>query len=68
MTEPNQKSDTVVDRASTVRSSLAREGDPRTVQAAVDGRCPNCGSRFVVTVRGDLGSVTCPDCDQTFSV
>ena len=68
MAEHSSESDTVVDRASTVRSSLAREGDPRTVQAAVDGRCPSCGSRFVVTVRSDLGTVTCPDCDQTFPV
>ena len=68
MSEQSRDPDTVVDRVSTVRASLAREGDPRSVQAVVDGLCPRCGSRFVVTVRGDLGSISCPDCGERYTV
>ena len=61
------ESDSIVDRVHTVRSSLASYGDPRTVQAAVDGLCPDCGDRFVVDVRSDLGAITCPSGGARFT-
>ena len=61
------ESDSIVDRAHRVRSSLAPY-DPQTVQAAVDGVCPDCDERFVVDVRSDLGRITCPSCGAAFTV
>lgn len=61
------ESDSISDRVDRVRSSLEPYGDPQTVQAAVDGQCPDCGTRFVVDVRSDIRSITCPSCQADFT-
>jgi transcription elongation factor Elf1 len=62
------ESDSIADRAHRVRTSLEPYGDPQTVKAAVDGLCPECGDRFVVDVRSDLGRITCPACGAAFTI
>jgi hypothetical protein len=62
------ETDSITDRVHRVRTSLEPYGDPRTVQAAVDGACPDCGARFVVNVHSDTGRITCPECDAGFTV
>lgn len=62
--------DTIIDRVARVKHSLAGSGDPRTVQAAVDGPCPkeDCDGRVVAIVHADSTSVHCDACGGDFAV
>lgn len=64
------QTDTILERVGRVKHSLAGAGDPRTVQAAVDGLCPKdgCDGRIVATVHADSTSVHCDTCGGDFSV
>jgi ribosomal protein S27AE len=59
--------DSIVDRARRVHHSLEGEGDPRTVQVAVGGPCPDCGERVEITLHPDSSAFTCGSCGGTFS-
>lgn len=65
-----QMSDTIIDRIQRVKRSIAKEFQPRAVQVAVDGPCPDesCGSQVSMKVHSDSTSVTCPACGGTFAV
>lgn len=67
---PQQTVDTIIQRVERVKHSLAGAGDPRAVQAAVDGVCPNedCDGRVVAVVHADTAAVTCEACGSTFQV
>jgi formamidopyrimidine-DNA glycosylase len=65
---PVTEADSIVDRAQRVHDSLEGAGDPRRVQAAVGGPCPDCGERVEITVHADSSSFRCGSCGGTYSL
>ncbi len=63
------QSDTVIDRVSRVKHSIAGN-DPRVVQVAVDGPCPTkgCDARVIAEVHSDSHTVVCAACGTEFIV
>jgi len=62
-------SNTVIDRASRVKHSIAGN-DPRAVRVAVDGPCPTegCDARLIGEIHSDSSTVVCEACGTAFDL
>jgi hypothetical protein len=70
MTRTGHDGDTIIDRIGRVKHSLRKEAQPRSVQVAVDGHCPEegCNTLLAMVVHSDSASITCTACGGTFEV
>jgi hypothetical protein len=70
MTHLRADGDTIIDRIGRVKRSIAKEVEPRAVQVAVDGSCPDesCHAPLSMEVHSDSASLTCTACGGTFAV
>lgn len=70
MTRTGHDGDTIIDRIGRVKHSLVKEAQPRAVQVAVDGHCPEegCNALLAMVVHSDSASITCTACGGTFEV
>jgi hypothetical protein len=70
MTDSGAGADTIIDRIGRVKRTIAKEIDPRAVQVAVDGSCPNesCHAPLSMEVHSDSASLTCTACGGVFAV
>jgi hypothetical protein len=60
--------DSIVERAKRVQQSLDAVPDPRAVQAAVGGPCPNCGERVEIVMRPDSSGFRCGGCGTSYAL
>lgn len=60
--------DSILERAQRVHHSLEGTGDPRSVQVAVGGPCPDCRERVEIVVHADSSTFTCGTCGGIFTL